>query len=177
MLSSLLDKDTCAKCRICCTFESYEVWETPNFTPSEQEAVKRILPEDTEMSDISIPVLEHHPESPMPSSNSIKRFRVTKLDDGDMFYCPALDNETGCKLGDEKPFECQIWPFRIMKLNGQLVITVSPLCNAVFTRPLSTLVTFMKEELLDEMLKYAQEYPTAVKEYDDMYPILLLVKS
>ena len=29
MLSSLLSKEDCAKCRMCCKFDSYDIWQTP----------------------------------------------------------------------------------------------------------------------------------------------------
>ena len=29
MLRNILSPETCAKCRICCIFDKYDVWETP----------------------------------------------------------------------------------------------------------------------------------------------------
>ena len=34
-----------------------------------------------------------------------------------------LDNEKGCILGDDKPFDCRIWPLRVMALNETKVST------------------------------------------------------
>ena len=83
-----------------------------------------------------------------------------------------LDHNKGCILGDEKPFDCRIWPYRIMNLNGKRVIAISPICKEVYNHPLGMLVDFLKNELLDKITTYANTFPEAVKPYDNLYPIL-----
>ena len=42
MLSKILSKEECAKCRICCCFDSYDIWETPYIS---QTLASKILQE------------------------------------------------------------------------------------------------------------------------------------
>ena len=76
-------------------------------------------------------------------------------------------------LGTEKPFDCRIWPFRIMDVAGRQAITIAPICDAMMQQPIGTLLQFLKEELADYIFEYADFHPDVVQPYDDMYPILL----
>ena len=87
MLSKILSKEECAKCRICCCFDSYDIWETPYIS---QTLASKILQEYT------------------PKQEFIKKenhflFKMDKEQNADLYYCPMLDNEKGCILGDDKP--------------------------------------------------------------------------
>jgi Fe-S-cluster containining protein len=155
MLKKILDNKTCAECKVCCAFDRYDVWETPILTRTNVEHMFTINP------DIKI----------IKKDNSYS-FKIKELNKNELFYCPVLDHDKGCMLGDEKPFDCKIWPFRIMNLCGKRVITISPICKEMFNQPLSNLVAFLKNELLDEIITYANAFPEAVKPYDSLYPIL-----
>ena len=39
-----------------------------------------------------------------------------KFNGDEIIYCPAASDH-GCVLGDKRPFDCKIWPFRVNKLN------------------------------------------------------------
>lgn len=160
MLKKILDNKACAKCQLCCIFERYEVWETPVFT----EEIKNKL-------------LKLRPDTKFISKDGGYIFRVEKLDDGQLFSCPALDKQKGCILGDEKPFDCRIWPYRIMNIEGRRAITISNICGELFNRPLSELVSFLKDGLADKIFAYADSHPEIIKEYDEMYPVLLMEKK
>lgn len=157
MLKKILNPKVCAECQLCCVFDRYDVWETPVFT----EEIRDML-------------LEKKPDTKFISKDGGYIFRVEKLEENDLFYCPALDKAKGCILGDNKPFDCRIWPYRIMNVEGRRAITIAPICEELFNRPLSELVGFMKKELADVIFDYANKHPEIVKEYDSMYPILLL---
>ena len=129
MLSKILSKEECAKCRICCCFDSYDIWETPYIS---QTLASKILQEYT------------------PKQEFIKKenhflFKMDKEQNADLYYCPMLDNEKGCILGDDKPFDCRIWP-----------------------------LTKTANELADQIFEYADENQEAVKPYLDGYPILVV---
>ncbi|NLP25952.1 MAG: hypothetical protein GX365_01195 [Clostridiales bacterium] len=155
MLKEILSNEVCAKCKICCTFDRYDVWETPLLTRVNVERIFSINP------DIKF----------IKKDNSYS-FKINELNDDELFYCPMLDHNKGCILGDEKPFDCRIWPYRIMNLNGKRVIAISPICKEVYNHPLGMLVDFLKNELLDKITTYANTFPEAVKPYDNLYPIL-----
>jgi Fe-S-cluster containining protein len=134
------------------------VWETPRFSPVTDLCCRRFSPE-------------------MPELNNHGTFYSVKIDslENELFYCPFLDREKGCKLGDEKPFECGIWPFRVLKFRNAFVIAVSPLCKAVFDMPLSELTEFVRNELLKPITEYVRLCPEIVKEYDMSYVILSVI--
>ena len=93
---------------------------------------------------------------------------------GEISYCPAL-SEQGCTLGELKPFDCAVWPFRVNSLGDMRVITVSPVCETVSALPLNVLSEFMSaDEFAEMMFAEARNHPDIVKPYIDGYPILAI---
>jgi hypothetical protein len=89
-------------------------------------------------------------------------------DERGLYFCPEL-GEKGCKLGEnEKPFDCRIYPFRVMKLGEFTVIALSPLCKKVNEKPLSELVSFADSELAPKVRGYSGQ----IKNYDKSYVII-----
>ncbi|MGN0676127.1 MAG: hypothetical protein ACI4K5_00095 [Ruminococcus sp.] len=158
MLKKILDKKTCAECRLCCIFDHYDIWETPVFD------------EDTRNK------LESLADAEFIQKDGGYIFKAEKFDDEGLFTCPALDPGKGCILGDEKPFDCRIWPYRIMKIGDKRVISIASICEAMYSKPLSELVEFLKDGLADKIFSYADSHPEIVKPYDNSYPILLVEK-
>ena len=157
MLTKLLSRKTCAECRLCCVFESYDIWNTPLLTPEIRDKAKRILP-DAQF---------------LPKGENSYIFRIVPERNQEFFSCPLLDPQKGCMLDTEKPFTCQIWPFCIMELKGRQLISVAPFCEAVMQYSMGTLLKFLKSELAEKIFAYAEQYPDIVQPYDDLYPVLL----
>ena len=143
MLSKILSKEECAKCRICCCFDSYDIWETPYISPT---LASKILQEYA------------------PKQEFIKK---------ENHFLFKMDKEQSCILGDDKPFDCRIWPLRVMALNETKVITLSPVCPTMNEKSIKEL-TKTANELADQIFEYADENPEAVKPYLDGYPILVV---
>lgn len=100
-----------------------------------------------------------------------------KCDDAtDMYYCTALDKNSGCLLDEDKPFDCKIWPFRVMLLENVRVITISPVCPVVIKKPLSALMDFA-EKISAVIFAEAEKNPSMIKPYINGYPILAVEKS
>ena len=155
MLKKILSGESCAKCRLCCIFDRYDVWETPVFT---EEIKNRIL--------------ENAPGTEFAAVEGGYMFRVREFDSEGLFRCPAL-TEKGCMLGDEKPFDCRIWPYRVMNVGGRRAITIASICDELYSRPLSQLVDFLKDGLGSKIFAYAKAHPEIVKEYYTGYPVLM----
>lgn len=155
MLKKILDNRTCAECKLCCIFDRYDIWETPVF----DEHAKNKL---ESLADV---------EFVQKDGGYI--FKAEKFDDEGLFTCPALDSEKGCMLGDEKPFDCRIWPYRIMQIGDKRAITIARICDAMYNKPLSELVGFLKKGLADTIFRYADSHPEIVKPYDNSYPVLM----
>lgn len=140
---------------MCCIFDRYDVWETPIFEESAMNAVKSAV-SDAEFA----------------KKGNGYVLNVGKITDGELFSCPALA-ENGCILGDSKPFDCRIWPFRIMNLDGCRVIAVSSLCESVYGQSHDKLREFLENGLAKKIFEYADKYPEAVHQFYDNYAILL----
>lgn len=161
MLKGLLDQKTCAACKICCGFDNTDLWEMPVMTEKAAEILSALKP-DT-------------------SFIKCGKGYVTDagaLADNELFYCPALDHEKGCMLGDNKPFDCLIWPFRVMETGDKCfrMITVSPVCPEIYNRPLVQLSEFISEKLENTVFEYAENNPEIIKTYKEGYPILAIRK-
>lgn len=154
MLKKILDPKDCGKCRICCGFDENDKWEIPLIFSDLREKLKdeyRLVPRGSEyVFDMS-------------------------FNGSEVVYCPAL-TESGCALGDSKPFDCRIWPFRVNRLDDRLVITVSPVCGTVSSLPLKSLCEFLDSGFADTLFETASKHPDMVKPYIDGYPILKIKK-
>ena len=159
MLKNILSGSDCASCKICCIFDKYDIWETP------------VL--DEKLKDL---VSERFPEVSFVKKGDGWIFRMEEAED-ELYYCPMLDNRTGCRLGDDKPFDCRIWPYRIMSLGGKRVISMASICPTMYRKPLEELCGELdKNGLADKIFAHADKYPEIVKPYEDGYPILKVEK-
>jgi hypothetical protein len=155
MLSKILSKAECAQCQICCSFDSYDLWETPVVT---DEIMKRAL--------------EINPAQQFSQISGARLFRMEREENEDLYFCPMLDRKKGCMLGDDKPFDCKIWPFRIMNFEGRRVIVLSPVCPTVFDKPISE-IKALANELAPKIFEQADKTPEMVKPYIVGYPIIV----
>ncbi len=155
MLTEILSREECAKCRICCCFDSYDIWEAPVISKELSEKIK---------DDIN-PVQEF-----VPKGDSFV-MKMKKEQDEDLYYCSVLDHSKGCLLSTEKPFDCSIWPLRVMRFEGKRVIALSPVCPVVITRPIDKVVA-VAMKLSDKIFSEADKNPDLVKNYEAGYIIL-----
>lgn len=151
MLKKILSPQTCGKCRVCCVFDKDDVWEIPLISEEIHKNIKN-----------------EHPDLRMiPRGESSHVFEM-KFEESGLTYCPAL-SETGCILGENKPFDCKIWPLRAMKKNDDIVITISPVCESI--NPENPDVKALAEELAPVIFAEAEKNPDIIKEYIEGYPI------
>lgn len=159
MLSKLLSHETCAKCRVCCGFVDDDKWEIPIFAGTDERAAAESIA----------------PVRDIPGTGSCV-FDM-KFNGGEIIMCPAA-GEHGCILGEKRPFDCHIWPFRVNSLEGMLVITLSPVCPSVISRPLSEILDFVNSDGFAQCLfDHAEEFPETIKPYETGYPILAIRKK
>ncbi len=156
-LSKILSFESCGKCRVCCGFVEDDKWEIPLIFREYREKVEeklgvRLIPRGQEF------VFDMN------------------FNGSEIVHCPAL-SENGCTLGDLKPFDCAVWPFRVNRLGDFRVITVSPVCETVFSLPLKMLKEFVNSDgFADTLFAEADKHPDMVKPYIDGYPILAVQK-
>ena len=159
MLSKILSKTSCAACKFCCSFRRQSLWETPLFPPEVAEKLSReneygVVGEFRDGQIILGGYRTDDPEEEVP--------------------CTFLDPQKGCILkGEDKPFDCSIWPLRIMNKDGKLVIALTPTCSAIGAVPSKALVELVQNGLGEKIFEYAQTHPYIIKEYKEGFPIIL----
>lgn len=151
MLKKILSPETCGKCRVCCVFDRDDIWEIPLISESLHKNIS-----------------ESRPELKMTGRGKYSYVFDMEFKDDGLTYCPAL-SETGCTLGENKPFDCMIWPFRAMKKGDETVITISPVCESI--DPGNADVRALAEELAPIIFAEAEKNPDIIKEYIEGYPI------
>lgn len=153
MLKKILDPKSCGGCRICCGFDESDKWEIPLV-----------------FDDLKQYLAQAHPEAKLAPRGNEHVFDM-EFHGSEVVFCPML-TETGCILGDNKPFDCRIWPFRVNSFESRNVITVSPVCGTVSELPLKALTEFVQGEFAELLFRTAKEHPDMVKPYIEGYPIV-----
>ena len=173
MLSSILSKNTCAACKFCCSFRRQSLWETPLFPPEIAEKLQKtneygVTGEFAPASDAARDAHESQNAYRLVLENN---YRTD--DPEEEVPCTFLDPERGCLLKPEdKPFDCSIWPLRIMDKDGELVIALTPTCPAIGAVPNQALIDLVKNGLGEQIFEYAKTHPYIVKEYREGFPVV-----
>ena len=154
MLTKILSRGECAKCRVCCVFDRSDVWEMPLITPELADTLKKDCP------DIKLKKL---------SEKASCRVVDAEFDEEGLCTCPML-TEKGCALGENKPFDCRIWPFRVMRKGNLLLLTLSPVCDSVSSLSVKKVSEFVPE-IAPKILEEVKRNPEMVKDYIEDYPI------
>ena len=160
IFGTLLTEQDCAGCRLCCKFDSYGLWQTPVIC---KELASKILQEY------------------LPMARFIRReghfiMRFEKEAQEDIYPCPLLEPEHGCIMGEEKPFDCMIWPFMLMELEGRRVVTLSPICPVINQRCFDDVCTAALKAA-PMIFAYADKHPELVRPYMDEFPVLAVDKA
>lgn len=163
LLSPILSAEQCAACRFCCTFAAFEAWETPLFSKENVERISK--------AHGPFPIRKAGPDSFTLDLSSWWK------EHGEKEYapCPFLDSERGCILPEEeKPFDCKIWPLRVMRKEGKLVIALTPTCREINKIPLERVRSLVQDEGLGNIIfAEAEKMPDMIKEYHEGFPILM----
>ena len=176
MLSSILSKNTCAACKFCCSFRRQSLWETPLFPPEVAEKLSR----ENEYGVVGEFVQAGRDgQDGQGAQNQQEAFRLVLENNyhtdnpEEEVPCTFLDPQKGCILKPEdKPFDCSIWPLRIMDKGGKLVIALTPTCPAIGATPDKALVNLVQSGLGEQIFEYAKTHPYIVKEYREGFPIV-----
>ena len=167
MLSTILSKKQCAACKFCCSFRRQSLWETPLFPPEVAEKLSK--PNEYGV------VGEFAATGDGDACSLVLENNYRTADPEEEVPCTFLDPKRGCILKPEdKPFDCSIWPLRIMNKDGELVIALTPTCPSIGAVPSQALTELVKSGLGEKILEYAKEHPYIIKEYRDGFPIIYL---
>ncbi len=154
MLKSIFTPSDCAKCRLCCNFTPTSVWESP-FLTEEQARSFRNAGVELEFRSRGGWSFAYH------------------FDGKGVVNCPMLDPDSGCSLSpEEKPFECSIWPLRLMERDGRLLIGRYRDCPAIQGEKRERLDTFARGELLETLLAFVRRHPDSLRPFSPVYEII-----
>lgn len=161
MLSKVLSKKQCSECRFCCSFVKSSTWETPLFT---KEHIQKLM---DKYGKIKI--------KPVDQAFTFDLSAAYKTDSAEEeAACPYLNPQTGCMLSEEdKPFDCKIWPLRIMCKDNELVIALTPTCPSINQVPLSDIKHLVTAELGEKIYEQARLMPSMIKDYRKDFPVLM----
>lgn len=167
MLSEILKKEDCAACRFCCSFRRQSLWETPIFTLENTESIE--ADQKLDASVLQKFSFENNTYARYDLSNNYKTD-----DSEEEAPCPYLSTN-GCILdANEKPWDCKIWPLRVMrKTDGALVIALTPTCPSVNKIDIEKVREFVNEKLADSLFEYVNDHSFLIKQYHEGFPILV----
>lgn len=94
-------------------------------------------------------------------------------DEDEILFCPALDRSKGCTLGEDKPFDCKIWPLRPFMIDGKLKIGVANICPAFKPETDYRLKELLENGLYDTIVEMIGKDDTLVKGCTEGYRIIL----
>lgn len=158
MLTHIFTPDQCAQCKLCCNFHRSSAWETPALEPCLARRLSSAgFPLETRADGSCSFRLSFRTDNPSESAN-----------------CPMLDTSCGCTLPrEERPFECRIWPLRVMRLeNGSLAIGLYMNCPALTPPTRAKLMAEATGPLLPLLLRHAASQPLIVRPVDPAYSII-----
>ena len=139
MLSKILSKQECAKCKFCCSFRRQSLWETPVFEWREK---MDLLPfYKTQNPDEEVPCIYLEGKKGCTLSPEKKPF--------------------DCKIWPLRVVKSS----NINKLK----IVLEPTCPALQKISIDTIKDFVKSELEETILQYALSHPEIVKEDSDFF--------
>lgn len=157
MLKEVFTPAVCAQCRLCCSFWRADLWEAP-FLP--ENLVERWRKEGKKIEE-------------RPNGGWGFCYEFATGDPEEIVYCPALDRERGCTLPpEEKPFECSVWPLRVMRRDGRLVIGLYRDCPGAAGGNAGKLAALARGKLLPLFLDHARRHPAAVRAFAPEYDVV-----
>ena len=166
MLSKILTASDCAQCRNCCVFHETSRWETPVVSKEQAEKIKTAL----QMDDAVVPVKDSYTVQTV--------LRDGEREEGvEPYRCVALDERNGCMLGaEEKPFDCSLWPLRVMKKEDKVFIAIAEGCATVTDTFIRKVNTLLEEGLKEQIQNQALKQPDMIKPYTAGYRCLIEIK-
>ena len=195
MLSKVLEKSTCAQCKFCCSFRRCSLWETPLFP---EETVRKLeksqngdeVCQDSENKSLNNTSCENTSRDNTLCENTVRfdmqekdgckygRMHLQDMyktdDENEEVKCLFLDSETGCTLSyEDKPFDCKIWPLRIMKKDDEYVIALTPTCPAINKVSPKDMQKLVDDGLGEVIYDYAKKHPFIIKDYKEGFPVLM----
>ena len=108
-------------------------------------------------------------------SKDIYQLRLRKKEEGH-YICPFLTEDDKCSIQKIKPYECEIWPFILMRGKGKnrnkvyLMIDEANECHAIekaSKEKIKKYIKYLKKYLESgRTIKLFRKYPKVISDYD-----------
>lgn len=157
MLKNVLSHETCAGCRICCSFVKSDVWEAPVFNEEEMAMIQ------------ALGIAGDRFQEQERDGRKIYTAKYDFETDSQILLCPCLDEKKGCMLGEKKPFECSIWPVRIFQDENGYYLGVASVCPAFQEENMEKLRRELKDKGLEEKILSLKSKQSYIKPQEEGY--------
>ena len=157
---TFITAEDCEKCKYCCSFKKSSLWGLPVINREEMENLKAIY------SEIKFKKVKRN-----DCDGYIFDMENDYSGDDPLEEIPCPFNKNGCILGENKLFECAVWPFRAMKKNNDIVIAFCVDCPFFVKTDLQKIESLLKNGLGKKILDYAKKFPASVKDYKENYHV------
>lgn len=158
MLKDVLSPGDCAKCGFCCSFRRQSLHLTPLFAGETVDEIRRLHPEARFKT--------------LPNGAVTIDIDDQYRTDDSTEEAPCPFNKKGCILpGHLKPFDCKLWPFRLMRRGDGLALALVPTCPWIEkgdTAKFKATASSVAKEAMD----YAKGHPEIVIEYRADYQVV-----
>lgn len=163
MLEEVLSPEDCAGCEFCCSFRRQSLGLTPCFAAETVEEIRRLYPEAG---------FRTRPDGAITIDLENKYLTEEASEEA---LCPF--NRKGCILPPHlKPFDCKLWPFRLMRGDGGLLLALVPTCPCI-RKDDPVKLRKAAEDAAREALEYSRTHPEIVIEYRADYQVILKVQD
>lgn len=148
---SLLTSRDCFACGKCCRFDPDEIEDAPTFTDEQHERA----------------LVEFATEAiRFERRGALWQVVLNDISGSKKKICPFYEEPTGrCRVYNYEIFDCRTWPFYIMRVNGELKLTLSPDCPIVSRIDRTRLAEYARKHIGPRMLNMVKRYPDLVTEY------------
>ena len=159
MLEEILSAKDCAKCEFCCSFRRQSLDLTPYFADETLEEIRNLYPDAKfrARSDGGMTIDLYD--------------KYTTDDSEEEALCPF--NHKGCVLPSHlKPFDCELWPFRLMKGDKGLSLALVPTCPWIKKDDPARLKEVARS-VAKKAAEYAVNHPEIIIEYREDYEVII----
>lgn len=156
MLDEILTLKNCQECKKCCKFEYDELLDAPTFKEKDKNYIIQYIDKSIVFS----------------KKWSIFQIILNKIPWKKKFVCPLLDENKWCVLWKKRPFDCQTWPFYIMRLWKNIVVTLSPSCPIINDMTVNRLRKYVKDTIRPYMIKIVSKSKDLITDYHDNATII-----
>ena len=159
MLEDILSPKDCAKCGFCCSFRRQSLNLTPCFDAESIDEICALYPEARFKT--------------LPNGAVTIDLDDKYQTDDSCEEALCHFNRTGCILPSHlKPFDCKLWPFRLMRGDDGLLLALVPTCPGIKKDDQAKL-SKVAENVAKEAVEYARNHPEIIIEYRDDYQVIL----